>query len=128
VLNPDWEEGLASSIRCGMAQIEKDAAVEAVVLLACDQPRLDHSVVQQVLGAFDGTPAGLAACAYAGTLGVPAVFGCALFAELRGLRGPGGAKPLLVRHAPRVVHVDWPDGAIDVDTPEQWRRVSGDAD
>ena len=53
---------------------------------------------------------------YEGTLGVPAVFGRTRFPELLALRGDQGARALL-RHDPGVLVVDWPDGALDIDTP-----------
>lgn len=125
VLNAHWAEGVASSIRAGLAAIENAGSPEAVLILVCDQPRLDAAIVRRVIEVFDGTPRGIAACAYAGTLGVPALFGRAWFGELSALHGASGAKPLLLRHASRVVRVDWPDGAVDIDTPEQWTRFAG---
>jgi molybdenum cofactor cytidylyltransferase len=57
------------------------------------------------------------ACAYAGTLGPPALFGRAWFGELMRLRGDRGAKRILERERGRVFRVSWPEGAIDVDRP-----------
>ena len=122
-INPAWREGLASSIRRGMAALDDrgDACdLDAVLLLGCDQPALDAAVVRRLLEAHRGrgdSPAGIAACQYADTLGTPAVFGRGLFGRLRQLRGDRGAKALLLAAAAGVVRVPWPEGARDVDRP-----------
>jgi xanthine dehydrogenase accessory factor len=54
---------------------------------------------------------------YAGSLGVPALFTRALFGALLALRGDMGAKRLILAEEAAVA-VDWPAGAMDVDTPE----------
>jgi molybdenum cofactor cytidylyltransferase len=51
--------------------------------------------------------------AYGGTTGVPAIFERSRFHELCALEGDRGARALLRGD---VGSVDWPDGAIDLDT------------
>jgi molybdenum cofactor cytidylyltransferase len=120
VLHHGWKEGMASSLRAGVAAAAEDPTVEAVLLLTCDQPKLDGGIVRRMLDAFDGTPASMAACEYSGTLGVPALFGRSLFPDLAALHGDRGARQLLRRHEGEVARVDWPDGALDIDTPEDY--------
>ena len=60
---------------------------------------------------------------YADTLGVPAVFGRTRFADLLSLRGDQGARSLL-RGDPDVIALDWPDGALDIDTPDDLATCS----
>ena len=108
VHNEGWEEGIASSIRCGVLWAEA-AGHDVVVLCVCDQPRLSGAHIDALLGAFCGAAV---ASRYSGTLGVPAVFGRAQFADLLTLTGDRGARRLLAGAAA----VDWPCGAVDVDT------------
>ena len=61
---------------------------------------------------------------YAGTVGVPAVFGPAAFPALLALDPAAGAKRLL--GGDDVVPVDLPAAAVDVDTPADYRRACGD--
>jgi len=51
--------------------------------------------------------------------------GAQLFDEVRGLRGPGGAKQLLLRDASRVALVSLAGAAADVDTPLDYERLAG---
>jgi len=120
VVNRNWEEGLASSLRAGVEVAGDDPTVEAVLLLPCDQPKLDAGIVRRMLDAFDGAPTSMAACEYSGELGIPALFGRAHFPQLAALRGDHGARKLLRRPGLEVARVDWPDGAIDIDTPEDY--------
>lgn len=123
-LNPQWSAGLSSSVRAGIAALEdRWPAVRAALFLTCDQPRVTSRVLRKVCDAFDGAPGRMVACRYADTLGVPALFERARFEELQQLRGDVGAKALLRRHPDDVRPVSWPDGALDIDRPEDFERL-----
>ena len=41
VVNPDWEEGMGSSLRCGIAEMQRETpGASSVLVLVCDQPLL----------------------------------------------------------------------------------------
>jgi molybdenum cofactor cytidylyltransferase len=111
--NPGWAEGIASSIRRGVEWATRQAS-DAVLLLVCDQPALDAAHIDRLLSRY-GTGARVVASSYADSLGVPALFGRELFGALLSVRGSTGAK--------RVIRVDWPEGVLDVDTPEDAARL-----
>jgi len=108
-----WTEGMASSIRCGVAWAVRSRC-EALLVALCDQPRLTAAHLETLLQVYRRSP-GPVASRYAGTLGAPAIFDRASFPALFALTGDAGASRLLASATP----VDWPDGALDVDTPEQ---------
>jgi len=115
---PAWSEGLSASIRAGVEAVEAAASTaRAVLLLACDQLRLTPAVVHALRDAYGGEAGRIAACEYGGAPGVPALFDREYFPELGRLHGPGGAKPLLLRHAAHLVCLPWADGEVDVDRP-----------
>jgi len=120
VINEQWREGIASSIRSGVSALPAEA--EAVVLATCDQPLLKSDVVRRLIQGFDGDPARMVACVYAGAVGVPALFGRGRFDELLRLRGDSGARRLLRANLESVVTVPWPGGAFDVDSPSDRDR------
>lgn len=86
VINDHAEEGIASSIRLGVA-----ACDDAVLLMLCDQPH----VTAAHLRAMIDTNAPLVATGYAGVAGVPALFGARYRDALLALRGDKGAQSLL---------------------------------
>jgi CTP:molybdopterin cytidylyltransferase MocA len=116
VVNHEWREGIASSIRAGVARLP--SACAGVMLLVADQPAVTADDLKRLAGAWRRAPHCIAAARYAGTVGVPAVFPRALFRELGELRGDVGARTLLRRYKDRVVGVRMESAAIDVDTPE----------
>jgi CTP:molybdopterin cytidylyltransferase MocA len=120
VVNADWASGMGSSIRCGVARASSGGHDAALVML-CDQPALTTLHLERLLSAH--APGRSVASRYEGVLGVPAVLDRATFAQLLSLEGAAGARQVL-RAAEDVVAVDWPEGAIDVDTPEDAARLS----
>jgi molybdenum cofactor cytidylyltransferase len=113
VLNPEAQEGVASSIRRGIAALAPE--VEAALLLTVDQPAVDTALLEGLLALAAAHPAGPVACAYAGTLGIPAVLPRRHFPELLALRGDRGAKAILLRE--QTVSLPFPAGADDLDVP-----------
>lgn len=123
--NEVWETGMASSVRAGLAALlEEDAGVGAVVLLLCDQPFVTGEVVAALVEAHRETGSPLVASRYGEGRGVPALFARPLFAELARLEGAAGARQVIARHADAAHFVDFRAGAVDVDTPEDYSRLS----
>ena len=124
VWNDRWETGMASSVSAGIARLlETDRTVAAVVVLLCDQPLVTAEVIGALVAAHHATGSIVVASSYAGSFGVPALFGRALFDELSRLDGAAGAKQVIARHARHAQFVPFPDGAVDVDTPEDYARL-----
>lgn len=115
-LNRQWEEGMASSIRRGLAALPP--ACDAVLLLLGDQVAVTADDLKRLITAWRGEAGAIAAAAYAGHVGVPAIFPAALFTELAQLRGDRGAREVLERNAFRLTRVPMPNAAVDLDTPE----------
>ena len=118
VLNARAAEGMAGSIRTGMATLP--GGVAAVALLAVDQPAVEASLLRDLMDLFRCAGGRPAACAYEGTVGIPAVFPRRLFPDLRSLRGDRGAKAILLREG--AATLPFPEGARDLDRPEDLVR------
>lgn len=133
VVNPEWAEGMASSIRCGLAALEEATAgaVRAAVLMLCDQPLVTGEVIGRLLAAYGAGRTPLVASEYEArgerTRGVPALFSRALFPELMALRGAEGAKRVVERRSSIATFIAVPEAAFDVDTPEDYRVLKRDA-
>lgn len=113
VAAPDWAEGMAASLRAGLAALPGD--VPAALLMVCDQPAVTAAHLQRLLGAHRGSHLPAAASAYAGVLGVPAVVGRSLFPELAAVTGDRGAREVLRADPRRVAAVPLAGGELDVD-------------
>lgn len=122
LINRDWREGLASSIRAGLARLP--AACEGVMLVLADQACVTAEDLRRLAGAWRRQPLCLAAARYGATVGVPAIFPQHLFGELEELKGDVGARALFKRHADRVVGVPMPSAAFDLDTPADLLEIN----
>jgi len=117
VVNPFWEGGLAGSIRIGVERAEEQGA-NSVLLLLADQPWLDSGVIRRFLDRMNGQTDFIISARYNGILGAPMMFGSDWFAQLKNLEGDQGARNLVSKQAERVEVIDWSEGALDLDTPE----------
>lgn len=123
--NPDWERGLGTSIRKGVAELSRlQSAASAVVLMVCDQPFVTSAVIAALITAHAQTAKPIIASAYARTLGVPALFDCSYFPQLAVLPDERGAKQIISSHLGDVARVPFPQGAIDVDTAADYVRLN----
>lgn len=113
---PDWEQGIAASIRAGVSAL--DMRADGALLLLGDQPRVDAALLDALLDVFEADGIERAACAYAGSLGVPAVFGRRYFGALQALRGDRGARALLEPAGPDLARIASDAPLADLDTAE----------
>ena len=123
--NPDFADGLATSLAAGIAAMPDDAA-GAVIGLG-DMPLVTERHIRTLISAADDL-GGDAICVpvWRGKRGNPVLWGHAYFGELTMLEGDVGAKHLLGDHADAVIEVAMQDGAIfrDVDTPGDLAEIS----
>jgi molybdenum cofactor cytidylyltransferase len=122
VINREWREGMASSIRAGVSRLP--ASCNAVLLMVVDQAAVTAEDLQRLVGAWRRQPDYVVAARYGMTTGVPAIFPRSVFSDLVALRGDVGARVLLQRNPDRVVRVPMASAAIDLDTPEDLLKIA----
>ncbi|HEY8520596.1 MAG TPA: nucleotidyltransferase family protein [Gammaproteobacteria bacterium] len=120
VLNARWREGLAGSLAAGLEALPRRAA--AALLLVVDQPEVDARALRRLVRAWRGRPGLPAAARYDGLPGVPAILPRRWWRAAKRLEGDQGARALL-RALPRITLTDMPQGALDVDAPEDLARL-----
>lgn len=122
VENPHWSTGMGSSIQAGVQQITAQP-LAAIIVMLCDQPLVTSANLNQLIESYQATQHSVIASAYSGTLGVPALFNHQLFPDLLSLSPNQGAKHLIKQYHDRVDSVSFPEGAIDLDTPEDYQQL-----
>jgi nicotine blue oxidoreductase len=126
--NPDWAEGMGSSLRVGLASLAEERAggpVDAALVLLVDQPGIGAEAVARVRAAYRSR-ASLVAAAYGGRRGHPVLFGADRWAAIaESAEGDRGARAYLAAHADAVTLVECGDvaKAYDIDTPEDLRHL-----
>ena len=118
VENPDWLEGLGSSVRTGVTALPPDT--EAALLVLPDQPFVPVTHLRALIKTHRDSSIPLILSRYDdGALGVPTLVHRSLFERARALRGSCGAKALL-KFTDEVAEVGLTSShAVDVDTPEE---------
>jgi len=119
VINDEWQQGIATTIHAGLNALDGVAPnATGALILSCDQPRLTAAHLRNLIEAFAAQPEpSIAASAYAGVLGIPAVFPRSAFPNLRALQGDKGARALLLEPPCPLIAVPFPGGEIDIDMP-----------
>ncbi len=121
VINKDWKEGMASSVRCGITQLLKtDPLTTGAVIMLCDQPYVTATFINDLLATHETTAKKIVASSYSGTLGPPTFFHKSIFPELLQLKGDVGAKAIIRQHKEDVEAVLFLKGAVDIDTPSDY--------
>ncbi|MBD2019149.1 nucleotidyltransferase family protein [Leptolyngbya sp. FACHB-36] len=123
VENPDWTTGISSSIRAGLEALHDQCPMlEAAIVTLCDQPLISVQLIEQLVEQYWLTGKRIIASNYADTIGVPALFDLTLFPDLMALKGDAGAKLLIHQLIHEAVSVPFPDGAIDIDTSQDYEQ------
>jgi molybdenum cofactor cytidylyltransferase len=124
VENQQWAEGMSTSIRVGLeALLAMNPNLEAVAIALCDQPFVSSQILDRIVEAYHFTGKPIIASEYAGTLGVPVLFSHTLFSEIMALKSNEGAKQLIKRHIHEVFSIPFPEGSIDIDTPNDYDQL-----
>ena len=122
--NQQWQSGMSSSVRTGIEELTTvNPAAKAAVMILCDQPLVTLQIILHLITAHRETNCSIVASRYANSYGVPALFGRTHFGELRKLKGDQGAKAIITRHLHQAHLLPFPDGDIDIDTPDDFARL-----
>lgn len=126
VQNVSWRAGMGSSVAAGIKYLQRDGTESfAVAILLADQPlvRAEHLIRMRHLLSTQRAP--IVAARYGDTLGVPALFKRNLFGLLASLPVDAGARHLLRDAGLSVTEFELPEAAADIDTPEDFKALTG---
>jgi molybdenum cofactor cytidylyltransferase len=124
VQNKDWQEGMASSIRCGINTFKQiSPSAEGVIIMVCDQPYISAFLLIELIKAHQKTGKPIVASSFQNTFGPPVFFHNTFFNELLELKGDVGAKTIIHQHTDAVEVIPFPEGIYDVDTEADYERI-----
>lgn len=117
VVNPDWQQGLASSLRAAAPCVL--ASRSDVLIAGCDQPALEAAHLRELLQGASAMPSRCAATRYDDALGVPAVVPWHWFEQMDELQGDRGfGTRLRALQAGSLFVLEAPPLALDIDTQD----------
>lgn len=129
--NPDWQRGMSTSLKTGLQTLlELKPNIDAALVMLTDQPLLtsEHllKLIKRMPDARCQMPEkSIVASFYNNKPGVPALFDKKWFVELLQLSGDQGARALFQKYADEVLAIPFPEGAFDLDTPEDYEKLIG---
>jgi molybdenum cofactor cytidylyltransferase len=122
--NPDWEQGQITSVKAGLWALPENC--QGAVFFLGDQPQIPPILAQTLIEAHAASLAPIVAPLVDGQRGNPVLFDRDTFKDLTALRGDVGGRPLFAKYP--VEWVPWHDPGVllDIDTPEDYQRLSQD--
>lgn len=118
VHNPEYEVGLSTSLRAGVAAA-RDA--DAFLFVLGDQPFVSSQTIDRIVRSWESGGTGILIPTFRGRRGNPVLVDRSIAREVETLRGDAGFRSLFAEHAAdvREIPVDDPGVLVDLDTPEQ---------
>lgn len=122
VYNPNWRNGMGTSLAAAARHLQlEERRAQGVLVMLCDQWKIDVADIRKLLDTWAPGPEQLVVSTWTGKSGPiqgpPAIFPSDCIGELARLEGDEGARPIVRRHRSRLVRVDMPHAAADLDTP-----------
>lgn len=120
-INKDYRLGMLSSVRCGIGHVSKES--DAVLIALADQPFIDSSIINLVIGRFLSSYKSIAIPAYEGRRGHPVIIDLKYRDEIIRLDENVGLRQLMLDHPDDILQIEMPRGEItrDVDYPEDYQ-------
>lgn len=125
VVNPDYAEGQATSLRTGLRAA--DPKSKAAIVLLGDQPAVNAVSLRALVDAYERSEAPIVQAAYSGRPSHPVLFDRSLWADLEAIEGDKGARDLLKNNPEWIDKVELGgETPWDVDTWQDYERLKED--
>jgi molybdenum cofactor cytidylyltransferase len=125
VYNPDFAQGLSTSLKAGIATL--DAEIDGALVCLGDMPRVGAAEVDRLIGAFDPVEGrGIVVPTRNGKRGNPVLWSQRFFAEMSQVAGDVGARHLIGAYPEMVAEVEMADDGVltDIDTPQALAKLA----
>ncbi len=122
--NTEWTKGMGNSLKKGLTFLmDQQTKLDGVIVSVCDQPFLSTININNLIDRYEQTRSLIIASHYGNIKGVPALFDTSLFEHVLQLNDQQGAKKIIEQHQSNIDTVEFPKGIIDLDFPEDYRRL-----
>jgi molybdenum cofactor cytidylyltransferase len=122
VINPDYEQGINSSLKAGVSAVP--AEVQAALVMLADMPFVTPEMLAGLIARFRSSDAPLVISDYEGVNAPPMLYDRSLFGELLVMMGEGCGRQVVKRHRNEAEVLSWPASALtDLDVPDDYMKV-----
>ena len=124
IYNPDYEQGMITSLQAGIRALPHEAT--AALLFLVDHPLVQRDTIELLVR--NVAPGRIILPTFQGRRGHPVLFASDIFQEILSLTTSQGANIVVRKDPTRVVEVsvDFPGILVDVDTPEDFRKLQNE--
>lgn len=123
VINPEFQQGMGTSLRTGLAAL--NPATKAVLVVLADQPFVSTSTIDQLIECHQQLRPQIVIPTCRGFRGNPVLLDRAVFPELMDLSGDIGCRAVFGSHTQGIykLAVDDPGIVLDIDSSDDWQRL-----
>jgi molybdenum cofactor cytidylyltransferase len=123
VMNPAYQQGMATSLCAGLAAVDEQS--DAALIVLGDQPFIRPQTFNQIITEYRRARAQIIIPTCQGNRGNPVLLDRALFPEVMALEGDIGCRAIFPNHLEEIVKVEVEDAGIlqDLDRPEDYDRL-----
>jgi molybdenum cofactor cytidylyltransferase len=123
VVNQQYEQGMASSLREGLSAVSLQ--MDAALIVLADQPFVRSETIDRIIERYRSTSAEIVIPFYKGSRGNPVLLDRSVFREVMALEGDTGSRAIFANHAGRIVEVNVDDAGIllDIDDKADYERL-----
>lgn len=125
VRNQDYQQGMGTSLRTGLAAV--DAGASAALIVLGDQPFVRAETLNQLIACHQESKPQITIPIYKGFRGNPVLLDRSVFAELQGLTGDVGCRAIFSNHTENIRKLAMDDIGIllDIDSQEEYQKLAG---
>ena len=98
--------------------------IDSVLILLADMVLVNFKYLDAMSKAASESVKGIIASNYGPSIGPPVIISSKYFQELMNLKGDRGAKSVIFNHSEDLETLEFPEGLIDIDTPEDLRQLN----
>jgi molybdenum cofactor cytidylyltransferase len=125
LVNPDYGQGMATSLRAGLSAL--DGSIAAALIVLADQPFIQATTFDQIVDQYRHTDAQIVIPTYKGFRGNPVLLDRSVFKEIMALQGDIGCRAIFGNHLDGLVKAEVDDIGIllDIDNKDDYARLLG---
>ncbi len=123
IFHPGWADGMGTSLAKGIRSLPPNST--GVYIFLTDQIKLTVPLIKQLKSEAEQNPTSIICCRYGENYGAPTYFPSSHFDALSKSKGSAGAKKYIKEHLSETRFIDFEDGEIDIDYPEDLKHLKG---
>ena len=125
VINQTYREGMASSLRVGLAALS--AEINGALIVLADQPFVRSETFDRIIGQYRQSAARIVIPVYQGSRGNPVLLDRSVFPEAMALKGDVGCRAIFDNHLEAIIKIPVEDPGIllDIDSEEDFQKMRG---